>query len=670
MNLLDFSHSVGWLMWIPICPLIAGVVLALLKPAGKVSAVVAIAALAISLGFSLKAFFMTGGHGHEAHTLTHNFTWIQIAGVNIEFGVVLNALTGSMLAMVSFIGLLIFIYSASYMSHDARMGRFFCYLSIFMVGMLGLVVSNSLLLLFMFWEIVGLASYLLIGFWFHKPSAAAAAKKAFITTRIGDLGFLVGLLWAFKATGTFLFFDGGSGILESAQIAALVNSQNVLWGLNGAGVIALFLFIGAVGKSGQLPLHVWLPDAMEGPTPVSALIHAATMVAAGVFLVARAFPLFLADPAMLEIVSWVGAMTALFAALIAIAQYDIKRILAYSTVSQLGLMMVGLGTGGLALNEGGVSIGMFHLLTHAFFKALLFLGAGSIIHGCGDEQDIRLMGGVFGKMKVSSLAYLAGTLALCAFPFTSGFFSKDQILLSAWTSNAAVFWISAFASLLTAFYMTRQCCFVFLGKYRGKGHVHESPALMTVPLVILAVFALFMGIISEKKYHILHYLSGVEFHQHETIVVVVSYIIALGGIALGLLVYARARMGIDVLDPVKKILGAPFGWLEKRLLVDEIYEATVFKLWNALAIIITALEAILNILVDVITAIVASIGSLFSDTGDKKLIDQVSFDGICNRIYKSSGINAYIQNGFLQGYLRILTAGAVVIGILFLVFTR
>ncbi|MDA0347769.1 MAG: NADH-quinone oxidoreductase subunit L [Verrucomicrobia bacterium] len=668
MNLFDFSHSVGWLLWIPLCPLIAGVLLGFFKPSGKLSAIIAIAALTASLGFSLKAFAMTGGH--EAHTLTHNFTWIQIAGVNLEFGVVLNALTGSMLAMVSFIGLLIFIYSASYMSHDARMGRFFCYLSIFMVGMLGLVVSNSLLLLFMFWEIVGLASYLLIGFWFEKPSAAAAAKKAFITTRIGDLGFLIGLLWAFKATGTFLFFDGGNGLLEGAQIAALVASENALGGLNGAGVIALFLFIGAVGKSGQLPLHVWLPDAMEGPTPVSALIHAATMVAAGVFLVARAFPLFLADEVMLEIVSWVGAFTALFAALIAVAQYDIKRILAYSTVSQLGLMMVGLGAGGLALGEGGVSIGMFHLLTHAFFKALLFLGAGSIIHGCGEEQDIRLMGGVFSKMKVSSIAYLAGTLALCAFPFTSGFFSKDQILLSAWTTNSTVFWISAFASLLTAFYMTRQCCYVFLGKYRGKGHVHESPALMTVPLVILAAFALLLGVISENKFHVLDYLSGVHVHQHETIVVVISVIIALGGIGLGLLVYARAKMGMDIVDPVKRAIGAPYSWLEKRLLADELYEATVFKLWNALAINITAIEAILNVLVDALTAVVVSIGNFFSNTVDQKLIDSVSFDGTCARIYKSSRINAFIQNGFLQGYLRILTAGTVVIGVLFLVFAR
>lgn len=655
-------------MWIPICPLIAGVVLALFKPSGKVSAMVAIVALAISLGFSLKAF--AGTWGHEAHTLTHNFTWIQIAGVNLEFGVVLNSLTGSMLAMVSFIGLLIFIYSASYMSHDKRMGRFFCYLSIFMVGMLGLVVSNSLLMLFMFWEIVGLASYLLIGFWFHKPSAAAAAKKAFITTRIGDLGFLIGLLWAFKATGTFLFFDGGSGLLDSSQVAALANNANVLWGLNGAGVIALFLFIGAVGKSGQLPLHVWLPDAMEGPTPVSALIHAATMVAAGVFLVARAFPLFLADAAMLEVVAWFGGLTALFAAMIAIAQYDIKRILAYSTVSQLGLMMVGLGAGGLALTDGGVSIGMFHLLTHAFFKALLFLGAGSIIHGCGDEQDVRLMGGVFSKMKVSSLAYLAGTIALCAFPFTSGYFSKDQILLSAWTANKTIFWISAFASLLTAFYMTRQCCYVFLGKYRGEGHIHESPPLMTIPLVILAVFALALGYISEHFYHILDYLSGVHVVQKNPTVVIISWVIALGGIGLGLLVYARAKMGMEDVDPVKRAIKGPFGWLENRLYADELYEATIFKLWSAFAIAITAIEGLLNIFVMAITAIVSLIGQFFFGTMDKGLIDKVTFDGTCARIYRSSQINAFIQNGFLQGYLRIVTAGAVVIGIVLLVFTK
>ena len=668
MNLFDFSHSVGWLWWIAFFPLIAAVFLGFFKPSGKIAAVAANAALSVSLLLSIRAFAMTWGP--EAGALTANFTWIQVAGVDLEFGVVLNPLTGAMLAMVSFVGLCIFLYSASYMSRDPGMTRFFCYLSLFMVGMLGLVMSNSLLLLFMFWEIVGLASYLLIGFWYQKPAAAAAAKKAFITTRIGDLGFLIGLLWAFKATSTFLLFDGGQGLLESGQITALSASKDVLLGLNGAGVIALFLFIGAVGKSGQLPLHVWLPDAMEGPTPVSALIHAATMVAAGVFLVARAFPLFLADAAVLEIVAWVGALTALFAALVAVGQYDIKRILAYSTVSQLGLMMVGLGAGGLALSEGGVSIGTFHLLTHAFFKALLFLGAGAIIHGCGHEQDIRLMGGVFNRMKLASICYLAGALALCAFPFTSGYYSKDQILLSAWTAHGAVFLISASASLLTAFYMTRQCCYVFLGEYRGKGRIHQSPPLMTAPLVILAVFSLLMGIVSKEFYKILDYLSGTAVDQHGFIVVLISWVIALGGIALGLMVYGGSKLGLDATDPVKRSLRTPYTWMEKQFFADELYAATVARLWNASAALIVLLESCFHLLIDAVKGWVTSIGGFFSKTIDQKLIDQVSFDGACDRIYKSGRLNSIIQNGLLQGYLRIVTLGAVIIGVLFLVFAR
>ena len=668
MNLFDFSHSVGWLWWIPLFPLLATVWLGFFNPSGKFAAAVANAALLASLLLSIRAFAMTWGP--EAGVLTANFTWIQVAGVNLEFGVVLNPLTGAMLAMVTFVGLLIFLYSTSYMSRDPGMTRFFCYLSLFMVGMLGLVMSNSLLLLFMFWEIVGLASYLLIGFWFRKPSAAAAAKKAFITTRIGDLGFLLGLLWAFKATSTFLLFDGGQGLLEIEQITALSATKDVLFGLNGAGVIALFLFIGAVGKSGQLPLHVWLPDAMEGPTPVSALIHAATMVAAGVFLVARAFPLFLADATVLGIVSWVGALTALFAALVALGQYDIKRILAYSTVSQLGLMMVGLGAGGLALSEGGVSIGTFHLLTHAFFKALLFLGAGAIIHGCGHEQDIRLMGGVFNRMKVASICYLAGALALCAFPFTSGYYSKDQILLSAWTAHGAVFWISASASLLTAFYMTRQCCYVFLGDYRGKGPIRQSPSLMTAPLVILAIFSLAMGIVSEEFYHILTYLSGIAVDQHAWIVVVVSWVIALGGIALGLLIYGGSQLGLDATDPMKGSLRTPYAWLENQFFIDELYDATVARLWKASAVLIVFLESGIHFLVETVRGLVTGMGGFLSKTIDQKLIDQISFDGVCDRIYKSGRLNAIIQNGFLQGYLRIVTLGAVILGVLYLVFAR
>jgi NADH-quinone oxidoreductase subunit L len=311
-----------------------------------------------------------------------------------------------MLVMVSAVGLLIFVYSTGYMAEDGNFTRFFCFLSLFAAAMLGLVIANSLLLLFVCWELVGLTSYLLIGFWFEKPSAAAAAKKAFLTTRVGDLGLFAGMIWLYVETGTLLFYDGGQGCLEAS---ALTQLTAVGGGIALSTAIGLLLFLGAMGKSGQAPLHVWLPDAMEGPTPVSALIHAATMVAAGVFLVARVYPLMSASAgaepaAALVVVTWVGAVTALFGALVAVAQTDIKRILAYSTISQLGYMMLGLGV-------GGVGIAMFHLITHAFFKALLFLGAGSVIHGCHGEQDIRRMGGLRSMMPVTFAVYAVGMLA-------------------------------------------------------------------------------------------------------------------------------------------------------------------------------------------------------------------------------------------------------------------
>ena len=453
--------STTTLALIPLLPLLAAALTCGLKD-GRRAAGVAIAAMLGSCGLALAAFNEAWGMAVGAHK-TFNFEWLTVGDTAIPLGFVLDPLNGAMLAMVTFIGLLIFIYSAGYMKDDERMARFFCYLSLFAAGMLGLVLANSLLLLFMCWEIVGVASYLLISFWFHKPEAAAAGKKAFIVTRIGDMGFLIGILLAFKTTGTLTLYDGGQGLLETLP-------TGMVWGMQASGLISLLLFMGAIGKSGQLPLHVWLPDAMEGPTPVSALIHAATMVAAGVFLVARAIPLFEAG-GTLPVVAWTGAITALVAACIALGQYDIKRILAYSTVSQLGLMMVGLGV-------GGVAVGMFHLLTHAFFKALLFLGAGSIIHGCHEEQDIRKMGGIWKPMRVTSIAYLCGTAALVALPFvTSGYYSKDQILAAAWGEPLMrpVFWIAAAASLLTAVYMTRQCLYVFAGEYRGGKTPHESP---------------------------------------------------------------------------------------------------------------------------------------------------------------------------------------------------
>ena len=629
--------STTTLALIPLLPLLAAALTCGLQN-GRRAAGLAIAAMLGSCGLALAAFNQAWGMGQGEHA-TFDIPWLTVGDTAIPLGFVLDPLNGAMVAMVTFIGLLIFIYSAGYMKDDRRMARFFCYLSLFAAGMLGLLLANSLLLLFMCWEIVGVASYLLISFWFHKPEAAAAGKKAFIVTRIGDIGFLIGILLAFKTTGTLTLYDGGQGLLETLP-------SGMVWGMQASGLISLLLFMGAVGKSGQLPLHVWLPDAMEGPTPVSALIHAATMVAAGVFLVARTIPIFEAG-GTLPVVAWVGAITALVAAFIALGQYDLKRILAYSTVSQLGLMMVGLGV-------AGVSVGMFHLLTHAFFKALLFLGAGSIIHGCHEEQDIRKMGGLAKPMPVTTIAYLCGTLALVAFPFTSGFFSKDEILAGAWATNQPVFWIAAAASLLTAVYMTRQCMYVFPGAHRGAHTPHESPRIMTVPLVILAVFALGLGGLAKSS--VLTNLPG-QAAPHETIVLIVSVAVALGGIALGWLVYRGRALG-QAADPLAV---TP---LVRKLWFDELYAATVGRLWSLAIVIAEQLNELLLFVRDLAVTLADRIGNAFAIGGDRKLIDTLTFDGMCNRLRSAGHAVTRPQNGFLPGYLRLIALGAVALGIL------
>ena len=624
---------------IPLLPLLAAAVTSFMRD-GKRASIVAIAALLVSCVLSLIAFNEAWGMAADDKPKLFTIPWLAIGGTAINFGFVLNPLTGAMVAMVTFVGSLIFIYSAGYMSHDKRMARFFCYLSLFAAGMLGVVLANSLILFFMCWEVVGVASYLLISFWNHKPEAAAAGKKAFIVTRIGDMGFFIGILLAFKVTGTLDFYtEAENGILQQDDL----NSQ-MAFGFQAATVISFLLFVGAVGKSGQIPLHVWLPDAMEGPTPVSALIHAATMVAAGVFLVARTFPLFEAG-GMLPLVAWVGAITALVAAFIALGQYDLKRILAYSTVSQLGLMMVGIGV-------AGVSVGMFHLLTHAFFKALLFLGAGSIIHGCHDEQDIRKMGGLAKPMPLTTIAYLCGTLALVAFPFTSGFFSKDEILAGAWANNQPVFWVAALASLLTAVYMTRQCMYVFPGAHRGEHAPHESPKIMTVPLLILSVFALGLGALAKGR--MLDKLPPGNAVKHETIVIAVSIAVALGGIALGFLIYRGRALG-QAADPLAL---KPF---ERKFWFDEIYEATVGRLWTLFTIISEQLNALLLFIRDLAVEVASRIGTGFAIGGDRKLIDSLAFDGMCARLRCAGRTVTRPQNGFLPGYLRLIALGAVLL---------
>src|SRR5438067_8463603 len=435
-----------------------------------------IAALLLATGAFVSTLATPGARGVQ------NFTWFTFGEQAVRIGSVLDPLAAAMLVMITLVGLCIFVFSKGYMAGDKDFSRFFAYLSFFSAAMLGVVIANSLLLLFVCWELVGLASYLLIGFWIHKPSAAAAAKKAFISTRIGDMGFFLGILWLYGRSGTLLFYDDGNGCLESAGLL-LVGAI--------ATFIALLIFCGAAGKSGQFPLHIWLPDAMEGPTPVSALIHAATMVAAGVFLVARVYPLFSLSAIngvtpSLSVVVWIGVVTALMAALIALAQADIKRILAYSTVSQLGLMMV-------SLVVGGVAAGIMHLLAHGFFKALLFLGAGSVIHGCYHEQDIRKMGGLCRLMPVTFSTYAIGLMALSGVPFFfSGGWTKEEILhaTSQWPRSHIPYDPMVVSDFLTALYMTRQIILVFFGNRRAASEDgHESPGALTILRIVLAVCA-------------------------------------------------------------------------------------------------------------------------------------------------------------------------------------
>ncbi len=563
------SHWILAHLWlIPLVPLAASLfILSLTNSRRTVGASLAIGGQVIAFLLALAAFLTTlGTPGYRAF---QNFTWFTFGAQTLRLGFVLDPLAAVMLVMITFVSLWIFVFSVGYMAADKNFTRFFAYLSFFSAAMLGVVIANSLLLLFICWELVGLASYLLIGFWIHKPSAAAAAKKAFITTRIGDLGLFLGMLWLYQRSGTLLFYDDGGGALESAGLLSLGAS---------ATFIGLLIFCGAIGKSGQFPLHVWLPDAMEGPTPVSALIHAATMVAAGVFLVARVYPIFSLGAidgvtTSLTVVVWIGVVTALISALIALAQADIKRILAYSTVSQLGLMMVSLGV-------GGVAAGIMHLLAHGFFKALLFLGSGSVIHGCHEEQDIRKMGALRGLMPVTFLTYAVGMMALSGVPlFFAGAWTKEGILhaTSQWSPSQVPHYLMMAGVVLTALYMTRQMIYVFFGARReAAAHAHESPAVMTLPLAVLAVCVLVLSLVLTPAWPWLHsYLSGetARFDAARLIqpVLFVSLALVALGIALGVLIYRRA----SEIDPLERALPAVFRFLENRMWLDELYDWTV-----------------------------------------------------------------------------------------------
>ena len=601
------SWIVSNLWLIPAVPLaISLVVLSLANPQRSIAALLAIFGQIVAFILAIMAFLPTlQMPGFRA---VHNFTWFTFGNQALRIGWMLDPLAAAMMVMITLVGLCIFVFSVGYMAGDKNFTRFFSYLSFFSGAMLGVVIANSLLLLFVSWELVGLASYLLIGFWIERPSAAAAAKKAFITTRIGDLGFFLGMLWLYHNSGTLLFYDQGRGCLEDTGLLAIGAS---------ATFIALLIFCGAVGKSGQFPLHVWLPDAMEGPTPVSALIHAATMVAAGVFLVARVYPLFSlgavngVTPSLTVVVS-VGVVTALMASLIALAQFDIKRILAYSTVSQLGLMMVSLGV-------GGVAAGIMHLIAHGFFKALLFLGAGSVIHGLDHEQDIRKMGGLRWIMPVTFLTYAIGMMNLSGVPFFfSGGWTKEEILHSTahWSVSPLPHYLMLAGVVLTALYMIRQMIYVFFGSGRntdfqsvgpaefhsaegarttenisggrtGRGpmfHAHESPRVMTMPLIVLALCSILFVLVLTPAWPWLHaYLNGeparADLSSLNQPILFLSLALVAGGIGVGWLIYRNA----SEVDPLARAQPGLFRFLENKMWFDEIYEQTVIALSRVLS---------------------------------------------------------------------------------------
>jgi len=490
----DFKpEDVAWI--ILFLPLLAAVAITLFTQRdGKFSAQLSITAVVLSFLVSCGVFLMFKQTVMDSKVVpTTPLNWLTIGDLKIELGLRLDPLSLLMLLVVTGVGSAIHIYSYGYMREDRGMGRYFASLSLFMFSMLGIVLANNFVMMFIFWELVGVSSYLLIGFWYERPAAADASKKAFITNRLGDFGFILGIILVWATLGSVGFDELQQRLLKAPEAWAGV-----------AALAGLLIFCGAMGKSAQFPLHVWLPDAMEGPTPVSALIHAATMVAAGVYMLCRIFFLFGAHsvwPAplnflngvtALDLIAWMGGITALLAALIAVQQNDIKRILAYSTLSQLGYMVMAVGL-------TGPTTSMYHLTTHAFFKALLFLGAGSVICACHHEQNIWHMGGLKTKMPVTFWTFLLGTLALCGVPPLSGFYSKDAILAVASEHSVLLFILASGVAFLTAFYMARLVLVAFLGSPRSDSadHVHESPKVMTWPLVILAaptVLAGFWGI--------------------------------------------------------------------------------------------------------------------------------------------------------------------------------
>ena len=617
----------------------------------RIVGTVACAAVLVSALLSTRLFLdllSQSPAGAEPIT-TELFTWMLSGTLNIGFEFLFDSLSAVMALVVTWVGFLIHVYSIGYMHHDRCYARYFTYLNIFVFFMLVLVLGSNFPMMFVGWEGVGLASYLLIGFWYEDSFRVYAGRKAFVVNRIGDFGFILGIFLIFTVFGSLNYQDVFSQLGDPAFVSGV--SQSIITAM------ALLLFVGAVGKSAQFPLHVWLPDAMAGPTAVSALIHAATMVTAGVYMVSRCSALFDLSPVASSVVLIVAAFTAFFAATIAITQNDIKKVLAYSTVSQLGYMLMAAGAGAYVFS-------IFHLVTHAFFKALLFLGAGSVIHAMAGEQDIRKMGGLRRMIPVTAVTFLVATLAISGFPLLSGFFSKDEILASLYNGGHTFFWVAGLlTAVLTAFYMTRLYVLTFEGEarmdYRTKSRVHESPAVMTVPLVVLAVLSVLGGLLGVPEFIGesvgFHYTGLIEkflsssvavhhgaehaYFGHWTLVGF-SVLAAFAGIAAGVLIYCRGRgraavVSGQTVDAVRR--GSFNKWY-----VDEIYEAVFVSPFNY-------------------------ISGLSSDF-DRSVIDN-SLDGLSDFVRDTSRRLSALQSGLLRYYAAAMVGGVVVIIVLLFIYS-
>jgi len=634
----------SWL--IPFFPLLSFVLIiffTIKKP--KLSSLVSIGAVSLSFIFSCIVLITVL---NNPVTSEFKIDWLNLPGFKVEAGMLIDPLTSVMLVIVSMVSLLVQIYSVGYMAGDPRFSRYFSFLSLFTFSMLGLVLANNFFEIFIFWELVGLTSYLLIGFWFEKKSASDAGKKAFITTRTGDLAFLVGIFLLTTTVGTLNFQEAFHQVEAGAISPALLTLS------------AILIFGGAVGKSAQFPLHVWLPDAMEGPTPVSALIHAATMVAAGVYLVARLMTIYaLSVPASL-VVAMIGAFTAFLAASIALVQNDIKRVLAYSTISQLGYMIMVLGC-------AGYTAGTFHLMTHASFKALLFLGAGSVIHAM-HTNDIWEMGGLYPKMKITAITFIIGSLSLAGIFPLSGFWSKDEILLVALHKSPIFMVVGVGVAFMTAFYMSRLCFVTFFGKPRDQHkfeHAHESPKVMTIPLIILAFLSIVAGWVGipwlHKGYSSFVYFHEVHHLEPNFILMGFATLVALAGIWLAYLMYYKRSISTERL---KQRFSFIYRVLYNKYYLDELYNAIIIRpLYKLTDFLFKKFDlGVIDWLVNAVGDFTVFLSWL------KERFDTLIVDGAVNGLgYVIRGSGAGIrkvQTGQLQNYAFIIFFGIVLIIIL------